>query len=64
MKLTEANIILVFVLLPYLPSPYRSNFVKEFSSSVRIHELINFNEFIHETFMKVREVLPAQKKNE
>ena len=40
MKLIETNIILLFVLLSYLPSPYKSNFVKDFSSNVRIHESI------------------------
>ena len=46
MKLIEANIILSFALLSYLPSPYRSNFVKDFSSSVRIHESILMSSFM------------------
>lgn len=55
MKLIDANIMLLFVLLPYLSSPYKSssvkdfsssltpyksNFVKDFPSSVRIHKSI------------------------
>ena len=45
MKLIEANI-LSFVLLSYLPYPYKSNFVKKFSSSVRIHESILISSFM------------------
>ena len=41
MKLTEANIVLLFVLL----SPHRSNFAKDFSSNVRIHESIFLTSF-------------------
>ena len=37
---------LLFVLLSYLPSPYRSNFVKDFWSSVRIHESVLTSSFI------------------
>ena len=60
MKLTEANTILLFVLLPYLLSPYRSDFVKDFSSSVRMHEL-----FLMSSFMRhLRDGLVAQKKDE
>ena len=46
MNVIEADIKLMFVLLSYLPSPFRSNFLIDFSSSPRIHEsiLINFNE--------------------
>ena len=44
-NLIEANIILLFVLLSYLPSPYRSNFVKDFLSSVRIPESILVSSF-------------------
>ena len=40
MNLIEANIILELVFLSYLPSLYRSNLLKGFSSSVRIHESI------------------------
>ena len=46
MKVIEANIILSFALLSYLPSPYRSNFMKDFSSSVRIHESILMSSFM------------------
>ena len=46
MKLIEANIILLFVFLSYLTSPYRSIFVKDFSSSVRIHESVLMSSFI------------------
>ena len=46
MKLAEANIILLFLLLSYLSSPYGSYFVKEFSSSVRMHESILMSSFI------------------
>ena len=46
MILIEANVILSFVLLSYLSSPYRSNFVKDFSSGVRIHELLSINSFM------------------
>ena len=46
MKLIEANIILLFVLQSYLSSPYRSNFVRDFSSSVRIHESILMSSFM------------------
>ena len=42
----EANIILVFVLLSYLPPPYRSNFMKDISSSLRIHELTLISSFM------------------
>ena len=42
MKLTEANIVLLFVLL----SPHRSNFAKDFSSNVRIHESIFLTSFM------------------
>ena len=40
MKLIEANFILLFVLQSYLSSPYRSNFLRDFSSNLRIHESI------------------------
>ena len=63
MKLIETNIILLFVLLSYLPSPYRSNFVKDFSSSVRTHELILMSLFMRH-LQKVHEVLAVQEKNE
>ena len=33
--------------MSYLPSLYRSNFVKDFSSSVRIHESVLMSSFIH-----------------
>ena len=46
MKLTEASIILLLILLSYLPPLYRSNFVKDFSSSVRIRELILMSSFM------------------
>ena len=46
MKLIEANIILLFVLQSYLSSPYRSNFMKDFSSSVRTHESILMSSFM------------------
>ena len=46
MKFIEANIILLFVLLSYLPSPYRSNFVRDFPSSLRIHESILMSSFM------------------
>ena len=46
MKLIEANIILLFVLLSYLPSPYRTNFVKDFLSSARKHESILTSSFM------------------
>ena len=46
MKLIKANIIFLFVLLSYLPSLYRSNFAKDFSSSVRIHESILMSAFL------------------
>ena len=46
MNLIEGNIILVLVLLSYLPSPYRSNFLKKFSCSVRIHESILMSLFM------------------
>ena len=59
MNLIEVDIILLFVLLSYLPSPYRSNFEKDFLCGVR---WINFHQFIHETYAKDREVLAAQKK--
>ena len=36
----------MFVLLPYLPSPYRSNFVKTFSATIRTHETILMSSFI------------------
>ena len=42
----EVNIILLFVLLSSLLSPYRSNFVKYFSSSVKIHEPILMSLFM------------------
>ena len=42
MKLIEANIIL-FVSLSYLPSSYRSNFVKDSSPSARNHESVLMN---------------------
>ena len=45
-NLIEANIILLFVLLSYLPSPYKSNFIKDFSSSVRIHESVLMSSFM------------------
>ena len=47
MKLIEANIILLFVLQSYLSSPYRSNFMRDFSSSVRMHK-----SFLMSSFMK------------
>ena len=40
MNVIEAEIILMFVLLSYLPSSCRSNFLIEFSSSPRVHESI------------------------
>ena len=46
MNLMEANIILLFILLSYLLSPYRSNFVKDFSSSVRKHESVLRSSFM------------------
>ena len=46
MNSTEANIILLYVLMSYLPSLYRSNFVKDFSSSVRVHESILMSSFM------------------
>ena len=46
MKLIEVNIILLFVLLSDLSSPYRSNFVKDFSSGVRIHESVLMSSFM------------------
>ena len=48
-------------LLSHLPSPHKSSFVRDFSSIVRMHKSMSFNEFIHETFTKVCEVLAAQK---
>ena len=42
----KANIILLFVLQLYLSSPYRSNFVRDFSSSVRIDESILMSSFM------------------
>ena len=42
----EAYIILLFVLLSYLTFPYRNNFMKDFSSSVRIQESILMSSFM------------------
>ena len=36
----------MFVLLSYLPSPYRSNVAKKISSSIRIHESIFMSSFM------------------
>ena len=38
-----------------------SSLVKDFSYSVSIYAWINFDEFFHETFTKICEVLAAQK---
>ena len=46
MNLIEANIILFYVLLSYLSSPYGSNFVRDFSSIVRIHESVLMSSFM------------------
>ena len=46
MNLIEGNIILVLVLLSYIPSSCRSNFLKKFSCSVTIHESILMSLFM------------------
>ena len=46
MNLVEANIILLFVLQSYQSSPCRSNFMRDFSSSVRIHESVLMSSFM------------------
>ena len=42
---TRLNIMHLFVLLSYISSPHRCNFVKDFSTSVRIHESILMSSF-------------------
>ena len=46
MNLIEASIILTFVLLLYLQSPYKTNFVQDIPSSVRIHKSILMSLFL------------------
>ena len=44
----------MFVLLSYLPSPYRSNVAKNFSSNIRIHESILMSSFMKHLPRSVR----------
>ena len=60
MNSIEANIIRVLALLSYMTFSYRSNFMKNFSSTVRIHESTLMSSIMRH--LRKSEILAVQKK--